>query len=581
MNAPRNRFRIRAGLLGAVALGLGGLVWFPRAPESAPAPAAAPSRMLPAPVAVRPTVTDLGGPLAESATAVRDWRTHSPETFTLQLTPDLRVPFRVTRLEASDRRTVMTARIDGALREQAGLEGAFLVGTATASDRWDAVAVFPGIEYRIRVRGAEVSIEEAPTEPLLCLAEGGALAEALTSSPAPDAALPATEDTPTVDVLVLVNAQALAERNNDLLRIDADCANYVAASNAVLENSRITAFVWRYLLVLPAPAYPTDNVLENDLEAMRRGTALATHIAALKPQYGADQVMMLAGGLKTDAAGFAYVGGSSNLAAMNYPFPTFANGNRSTVTTSYFTFCHELAHNFGARHSRFNSDSNATDGDGRYYYGHRFTDPQSNANPVETVGTVMATGSSYRIPYYSHPEITFRGVPLGVTVDQPRAAHNARFLAERAPTMVASATAVEKPVITRQPASVQATAGQAASLAVTATGSGLTYRWSKDGTALANASSPTLNFAAIALADAGVYTVTVSNFLGAVTSTPATIAVSAPVIAAPATPPIAPAATPAPASSSGGGGGGALSGPFLLALLLLALLRRLTITARG
>jgi len=579
MNASGNRLRIRAGLVGAVALGLGGLAWFSRAPESAPVPPAPPPRMLPAPLPVIPAATDLNGPLAENAAAIRDWRTHSPETFTLQLTPDLRVPFRVTQLEAGDRRTVMTARIDGALREQPGLEGAFLVGTATASDRWDAVAVFPGMEYRIRVRGAEVSIEEAPTEPLLCLAEGDAQAEALTT--ATDAALPATESTPTVDVLVLVNAQALAERNNDLLRIDADCANYVAASNAVLENSRITAFVWRYLLVLPAPAYPTDNVLENDLEAMRRGTALAAHIAALKPQYGADQVMMLAGGLKTDAAGYAYVGGSSNLSAMNYPFPTFTNGNRSTVTTSYFTFCHELAHNFGARHSRFSTDSNASDGDNRYHYGHRFTDPQSNSNPVETVGTVMATGSSYRIPYYSHPEITFRGVPLGVAVDQPRAAHNARSIAERAPTMVASATAVEKPVITRQPTNVQATAGQAASLAVTASGNGLTYRWSKDGAALANATSRTLNFAAIALADAGVYTVTVSNFLGAVTSTPATVAVAAPVVAAPPAPPIAPAATPAAAGSGGRGGGGSLSGPFLSALLLLALLRRLTITARG
>jgi hypothetical protein len=580
MTASRLRVHFRAGLLGAFALGLGGLGWLSRAPESAPVPPPAPSRILtlPAPAAVNPATPDLNGPLAEGTAAIRDWRTRPPETFTLQLSPGLRVPFRVTRLESSDRRTVLTARIDGAQREQPGLEGAFLVGTATASDRWDAVAVFPGMEYRIRVRGAEVSVEEAPTEPLLCLAEAGTLTEALTTAPAPDAALPANEDTPTVDVLVLVNAQALAERNNDLLRIDADCANYVAASNAVLENSRITAFVWRYLLALPAPAYPTDQVLENDLEAMRRGTALAAHIAALKPQYGADQVMMLAGGLKTDAAGYAYVGGSSNLAAMNYPFPTFVNGNRSTVTTSYFTFCHELAHNFGARHSRLSSDSNASDGDERYYYGHRFTDQQSNSNPVETVGTVMATGSSYRIPYYSHPDITFRGVPLGVAVDQLRAAHNARFLAERAPTMVASATAVQKPVITRQPASVQVTAGQAASLAVTATGSGLTYRWMKDGVALANATSFTLNFAAAAIADAGVYTVTASNFLGTVTSTPATLAVTAPVIAAPAAPPVAPAATPAAASS---GGGGALSGPFLSALLLLALLRRLTITARG
>ena len=76
MNASRNRLRIRAGLVGAVALGLGGLAWFSRAPESAPVPPAPPPRMLPAPLPVIPAATDLNGPLAENAAAIRDWRTH-------------------------------------------------------------------------------------------------------------------------------------------------------------------------------------------------------------------------------------------------------------------------------------------------------------------------------------------------------------------------------------------------------------------------------------------------------------------------------------------------------------------------
>lgn len=563
-----SRLRLCTGLLVVLALGL--FVWWTppvRQDSAPPAPGkAAPSERAPGALADHQPL------LSAKTSPVPDWRTDVPEAFTLRLTPDLEVPYRVTKRETNDRRTVLTARLDGAQREQAGLEGAFLVGTATASDRWDAVAVFPGMEYRIRVRGAEVTIEEAPNEPLVCLSDNLPPAGTPATATAAELALAATEDTPTVDVLVLVNQQALTERNNDLLRVDADCANYIAASNAVLENSRITAFVWRYLLVLPAPAYTTDTLLETDLEAMRRGTALATTISSLKPQYGADQVMMLAGGIKTDAAGYAYVGGTSNLAVMNYPFPTFVNGTRSTVTTSYFTFCHELAHNFGSRHSRFSTDSDAVDGDGRYYYGHRFNDPQSNANPVETVGTIMATGSSFRIPYYSTPDVTFRGVPIGVAADQPRAAHNARFLAERAPTMVASAGSVDKPAITRQPVSVQVNAGQGASLSVTATGNGLTYRWTKDGTTVSNATSATLSFAAVSTAEVGTYVVTVSNVLGSVTSEAATVSLTPPVVA-PVTNPPAPA--PAASSSGGGGGGGALSPGFLAALLALSVARLL------
>ncbi|GAB1489681.1 hypothetical protein MASR2M8_21340 [Opitutaceae bacterium] len=514
--------------------------------------------------------------LTEASNAIADWRLHTPETFTLQLTPDLRVPFRTTKIEQDARRTTITARIEGAMTEQEGLEGAFLVGTSNASDRWDATVVFPGMEYRVKVRGSEVSIEEAPNEALVCLAEADSMDDASTTTdlPAAELALAETADTPMVDILVLINEQALAERNNDLLHVDADCANYVAASNAVLENSRITAFVWRYLLALPAPTYtPTNSsLLVDDLEAMRRDTALAPRIAELKSVYGADQVMMLVGGIKTDAAGYAYVGGTSNLSVINYPFPTFTNGIRSTVTTSYYTFCHELAHNFGSRHARFSSDSDAVDGDGYYQYGHRITDPQSIANPAETVGTIMATGSSYRIPYYSHPDILYRGVPIGVAIDQPTAAFNARYLGERAPAMVASASSVEKPAIVRHPETIQVTAGQPFSLSVTATGSSLSYRWAKDGTVIPGAASSTHTVAAMTAADVGVYTVTVSNYLGSVTSNQATVSLSTPTTSAPPTP------TPAtPASSGGGGGGGgSVSPPFLVALAVLAGLRRLT-----
>lgn len=559
----------RLVIVSLLAVGLAGwAVWsvHPRfSPADSAATTAAVGRQQPRTISTAPQAL-----LPRPGDPVTDWREFIPDEFSVQLTPALEVPFRVTKVERQDGRTVLTARVTGSLREQAGLEGAFLVGTSNGPDRWDATVVFPGMEYRIRVRGDEVSVEEAPNEELICLTDQPPTAAVPTEASAPEIALAADANTPTVDVLVLVNQQALAERNNDLKTIDADCSNYIAASNAVLENSRVTAFVWRYLTVLQAPAYTTGTILEDDLVAMRTG-ALATHIAGLRPVYGADQVMLLAGGIKTDAAGWAYIGGS-RLATINYPFPTFSNGTRSTVTTSYFTFCHELAHNFGCRHSRANSDSNATDGDGRYYYGHRFTDPLSTARPAETVGTVMATGASYRIPYFSNPEISYRGVPIGVAVDQPTAAHNARFLAEGSAAMVATAESVAAPAIVRQPQGVQVSAGQSATLSVTATGNGLSYSWARNGSTVANATSATLTLAAVTSNEAGTYTVTISNVRGSVTSDPAVVSLLITTTTS--------ATTTTPASSSSGGGGGSVSLWALAALAALAGLRHVSGASR-
>ena len=122
------------------------------------------------------------------------------------------------------------------------------------------------------------------------------------------------------------------------------------------------------------------------------------------------------------------------------------------------------------------------------------------------------------------------------------------------------------PVITTQPASVSVTTGSSASLSVTASGDGvLTYQWKKDGTDVSGATTATYAISATSSSSAGSYTVVVSNFLGSVTSSAATLTVNA----APA-----PAPTPAPSSGGGGGGGGAPSYGFLALLALWAWRRR-------
>jgi hypothetical protein len=121
-----------------------------------------------------------------------------------------------------------------------------------------------------------------------------------------------------------------------------------------------------------------------------------------------------------------------------------------------------------------------------------------------------------------------------------------------------------KPTITAQPFSLTTVVGNNVTLSVTATAgtSTLSYQWYFNDAAIAGATSATLSLSNVTMTNAGTYTVVVMNEAGLVTSNPATLTVTAPIVVPP---------TPAP--SSGGGGGGAPSLWFISALSLLALAR--------
>jgi hypothetical protein len=110
------------------------------------------------------------------------------------------------------------------------------------------------------------------------------------------------------------------------------------------------------------------------------------------------------------------------------------------------------------------------------------------------------------------------------------------------------------PVITAQPVGVTVTTGGTASFTVTATGA-TSYQWQFNGNNISGATSATYTISNAQVANAGTYSVTVSNNAGSVVSNNATLTVNTP-----------PPPPPPPSSGSGGGGGGAPSLWFLLTL---------------
>ncbi len=81
------------------------------------------------------------------------------------------------------------------------------------------------------------------------------------------------------------------------------------------------------------------------------------------------------------------------------------------------------------------------------------------------------------------------------------------------------------PTIVSQPQTVTVAAGSTAALNVEATGAGLSYQWRKDGTNLSGATTPALLLGNVQTANAGIYSVVVSNPAGSASSANAALGV--------------------------------------------------------
>jgi hypothetical protein len=116
--------------------------------------------------------------------------------------------------------------------------------------------------------------------------------------------------------------------------------------------------------------------------------------------------------------------------------------------------------------------------------------------------------------------------------------------------------AAAAPTITTQPQSQTVNAGSSVTFNVVATGNpSPTYQWAKGGTAITGATGSSYTISSTTTADAGNYTVTVSNSSGSVLSATATLTVNTPV-------------TP-PSTGGGGGGGGGGGAPSVWFVLLV------------
>ncbi len=145
----------------------------------------------------------------------------------------------------------------------------------------------------------------------------------------------------------------------------------------------------------------------------------------------------------------------------------------------------------------------------------------------DSVAITGATSASYTITSVTSGHAGNYSVSIINTVNSLPS--SATISTAAALTVTASPVA---PAITAQPVAKNVVEGESVSFSVTATGTSLSYQWTKGGTAISGATAATYLIASATSAHAGNYAVTVTNAVGSVTSS--TVALTVAKFAAPA-----------------------------------------------
>jgi hypothetical protein len=137
--------------------------------------------------------------------------------------------------------------------------------------------------------------------------------------------------------------------------------------------------------------------------------------------YSADEVVLIVN--DSGYCGIAYLMQTVSTTFAPYAFAVVSR----FCATGYYSFAHEMGHNMGSTHDRANA---SVPGAYNYSYGYQA--------PDEAFRTIMAydcPGGCTRVNYWSNPDKTYGGQPMGVVYTDPNAADNRRSLNNTAYTV--------------------------------------------------------------------------------------------------------------------------------------------------
>ena len=248
---------------------------------------------------------------------------------------------------------------------------------------------------------------EPPLSPLSPLSPRDAPAEA-------DDVL--SDDGSEIDVMVVYTPLA-KHREGGRAAIEALIDLFVAETNQAYAISGVTH---RIRLVLREEVdYTEDGGSSLELQRLSNGSdGHMDHVHERRDMYGADLVHILVG--RSDVCGRAWINRGES--------PADGEALGFGLTVDYcggLVFAHELGHNMGLRHDRYQLGVPRT-GSHYGYVNQRMFEP--GAPGSARWHTIMASGTQCwaiaeyyceRIGYFSNPENNYNGDPMGVPADHP------------------------------------------------------------------------------------------------------------------------------------------------------------------
>lgn len=220
----------------------------------------------------------------------------------------------------------------------------------------------------------------------------------------------AAADSVRVDVLVpYTNAVAAAVSNiNALIQLAVDESNQAYAQS----NAGVVLRLVGTMQVNYTEYAGNTDPFTNALNDVTNGTGVMAAVHSQRDALGADEVALLIS--DQSFCGLGWLNSTENLAYVAVAY---------NCATGYYSFSHEIGHNFGARHDP-QVDPTTTP----YAYAHGF----HNGNAWRTI---MAYGdycnNCPRIQYFSNPSVLYQGTATGTSATSD----NARVHRERVATI--------------------------------------------------------------------------------------------------------------------------------------------------
>jgi hypothetical protein len=235
---------------------------------------------------------------------------------------------------------------------------------------------------------------------------------------APYAAFDLPDDGTRIDIMVLYTVGMAAAYPGS--QIDTRIQHLIDQSNLALTNSQIDT---QLNLVYSQPVnYPDDSIggMDAALDDLTDNVGVFADIETLRTLYGADQVALLRR-FVDEGCGLAWLLQQPSNA--RHAYSVVHDGSKTDGSGSYcsdLTFVHELGHNLGCQHDREHAGS-----DPIYPYSYGYQDPDK---AFRTIMAYDCTGGCPRIQYFSNPDLTYQGKPVGIPAGDENAADNARTI---------------------------------------------------------------------------------------------------------------------------------------------------------